>query len=167
MSITVTAYPPSLFSVLSETIEEIIELNKIEATPLHIGAEIHLEQEVLNKICNKEFSTIIMDKEALLKTLEEHGATNIIEIQGDISCECEAFHLDFYKKINEPYSVRISYQNEEEVNELLKDLGNEYSTNAQEISYNKIVERLRNQNLQIENEEVYDDDTIVLTVNLE
>ena len=168
MSITVTAHSPALFSILSGTIHEIIELHKVEATPLHIGQEeIHIEEEVLEKICNKEFKTIIMDRDALLKTLEEHGATDIMESQGDISCECEAFHLDFYKKINEPYTVRISYKSEQGINELLTDLGNEYSTNAQEISYNKIMENIRTQNLTIETEEVYDDDTIVLTINLE
>ena len=167
MSIIVTAYSPTLFSVLSGTIEEIIELNRIEATPLHIGQEIHLDEEIIEKICNKEFNTAIMDKDVLLKTLEEHGATDIMESQGDISCECEAFHLDFYKKINEPYTVRISYKSEQGINELLEDLGNEYSTNAQEVSYNKIMERIQAQNLMIENEEVYDDDTIVLTINLE
>ena len=49
----------------------------------------------------------------------------------------------------------------------MQDIGNEYTINAQEVSYNKIKERLEEQNLDIENEEIYDDNTIVLTVNLE
>lgn len=167
MSITVSAYPTSLFSVLSSTISEIIALHNTQTTEIESGEYIHLDNGVIEKLCNKEFDTLIMDKDALLKTLEEHGATNIVECQGDISCECETFQLDFYKSKNEPYKVRITYHNENGVAELLSNLGNEYSTNAQEISYNKIKERLEYQNLEIENEEVYEDNTIVLTINLE
>ena len=75
--------------------------------------------------------------------------------------------IKLFTEKNEPYKVRITYHNENGVAELLSNLGNEYSTNAQEISYNKIKERLEYQNLEIEDEEVYEDNTIVLTINLE
>ena len=121
----------------------------------------------MSQICNKDFDTIIIDKDTLLKTLEEHGATNIVENNDCISCECDSFLLDFYKQENEPYKVRVSYRKQQGMEELIANLGSEYSTNAQELSYNKIKERLETQNLEIENEEIYEDNTIVLTVNLE
>lgn len=167
MSVTVYAYPTSLFSILSDTIKNAIEISLTESTKIDYSAGVHIEEEVLEELFSKKFTTIIMDKETLLKTLEEHGATNIIESCGDISCECDSFHLDFYKEENAPYSLNISYKKEDGVNELLTDLSNEYSTNAQEVSYEKIKERLEIQNLRIEEEEIYDDNTIVLTVNLE
>ena len=38
---------------------------------------------------------------------------------------------------------------------------------TQEASYNKIKERLESQNLKISDEEVFDDNTIVLTIDLD
>ena len=109
-----------------------------------------------------------MDKSALLKTLEEHGATNFQTDGNTISCNCEAFHLTFTKtEKDKPYTMVATYNKDYGLNELVENLGSEYASNAQEISYNKIKERLEKQNLEIEEEEVYDDNTIVLTVNLE
>lgn len=131
--------------------------------------KFHLTDETLEEeIFNKEFPTAIVDKSTLVKTLEEHGAVNIQQSANTISCDCEAFHITFTKKEEEkPYSMVITYNNDHGLNELVDNLGTEYSANAQEISYNKIKERLEKQNLKIEEEEVFDDNTIVLTVNLE
>lgn len=170
MSVTVSAVPFLLFAVVSKTMVEVIQLGLTKSTEVeNIGKnDFHLENNILGELCNKEFDTIIMDKDVLLKTIEEHGATNIIESQNDISCDCDSFHIDFYKMSeNEPYKIRVSYRNTTGLESLISDLGNEYSINAQEISYNKVKERLEAQNLEIEKEEIYEDNTIVLTVNLE
>lgn len=170
MSVTVSATPFLLFSVLSSTINEIIQLKLTKSTEIeNIGEnEFHFENDISSELCNKEFDTIIMDKDVLLKTLEEHGAINILEGQEDISCQCDSFIIDFFKPSkNEPYKMKVSYKNKAGLESLIADLGNEYSINAQEISYNKIKERLEAQNLEIEQEEIYEDNTIVLTVNLE
>ena len=63
--------------------------------------------------------------------------------------------------------MRINYNSDTELEDIVKDINDEYRANAQEISYNKIKERLEAQNLTIDEEEIYDDNTIVLTVNLE
>lgn len=167
MSVTVNAYPTTLFSILSDTVKQAIEISMAESTKVDYSAGVHISEDTLEEFCNKKLKTIIMDKDTLLKTLEEHGATNIIESCGDISCECDSFHLDFSKELNGPYMLNISYKKEDGLSELIADLSNEYSTNAQELSYERIKERLEIQNLKIEEEEVYDDNTIVLTVNLE
>lgn len=166
MSTTVQALPTLLlFAISDEIIKGIADLkNTTSTTP----SDIQLECEDIEEFINKEFDTTIVDGETLIKTLDEHGATNIIESNGDISCECESFHLDFYKNNeNEAYQVRVTYAQEDGIQELMTNLASEYTTNAQEISYNKIKERLEAQNLYIEEEEIYEDNTIVLTVNLE
>ena len=142
------------------------ESNKI------FNKKLHLEEEEFEKLFNKEFKTEIMDKETLLKTLEEYGATNINisndENQSKITCECENFQLTFVKTEETlPYTLTISYDEEQGLDELVNDIGSEYTLNAQEISYNKIKERLDQKNLTIAEEEIYDDNTIVLTINLE
>lgn len=164
MSATVSAIPfLLLFAISEEIIIGVKDLKNINKTE---NPELNCDQ--INELINKEFDTTIVDCETLLKTLKEHGATHIIESNGDISCECETFHLDFYKmNNNEPYKVKITYSEEANIQELMTNLASEYTTNAQEISYKKIKERLNEQNLSIDEEEIYEDNTIVLTVNLE
>ena len=62
-----------------------------------------------------------------------------------------------------PSSANILDNIEEKVN----DLNSEYALNVQEDAYLGIVEKLKENNMEIEEEEVLDDNTIVLTVNLE
>ena len=63
--------------------------------------------------------------------------------------------------------MQISYVSDKNLNEFVENIGAEYTANAQEISYNKIKERLADKSLEIYEEEIYDDNTIVLTVNLD
>lgn len=129
---------------------------------------LHLESKDIEKsFFNKEFNTTIMDKDALIKTLKEHGATDIKQSDGNIECNCEYFHLKFTRNAeNKPYTMTVTANENKGIDEFAKDIGSEYTLNAQEISYNKIKERLEKQNLEISDEEIYDDNTIVLTVDL-
>ncbi len=168
MSVTVSAAPFLLLYALGQSV---VSLTGAVVSGLsNTNAErLHLEDKTLEEeFFDKEFQTTIMDKAALLKTLEEHGATNFQAEGNTISCNCEAFHLTFTKESKEkPYTMVATYNKDYGLNELVENLGSEYASNAQEISYNKIKERLEKQNLEIEEEEVFDDNTIVLTVNLE
>jgi len=120
------------------------------------------------KLAEKDFKTTIKDKDTLLKTLKEHGAYDIKEYNGNIDCSVQQFKLSFVKNENdEAYRLTISYDEEKNPQTLVDDLSNEYCQNAQEVSYNKIKERLKEHNLEINEEEIYDDNTIVLTVNLD
>ena len=67
-----------------------------------------------------------------------------------------------------PYKMKITTEcTEDEIAELLNNINIEYTSNSQEENYIKIKERLENKGLKINEEEVFDDDTIVLTVNLD
>lgn len=166
MSVSVSAVP---FMLLYAVGQGVINLTSALASGLKDTdmTKLHLEGETLQGLFNKEFKTVIMDKEVLIKTLEEHGATNITEDENTISCLCEEFQITFIQKGKAPYVMYITYNQEKGLNELVENLGSEYATNAQEISYNKIKERLEKQNLEITEEEVFDDNTIVLTVDLD
>lgn len=133
------------------------------------NSKLHLEhKDIVQNFYNKNFDTVIMDENALIKTLKEHGATDIKVNEGQIECNCQYFHLTFVRSDKSlPYTMKITASESKGVDEFASDIGNEYTLNAQEISYNKIKERLEAQNLEISNEEVFDDNTIVLTVNLE
>lgn len=177
MSVSVSAVPILLFYSLGKgviALASAVAAAQVSGTVASglsqtSAKKIHLHDNTLEEeFFNKEFPTVIMDKTALMKTLEEHGATSIQTDGTSISCNCEAFHLTFTKtEKDKPYTMVATYNQDYGLNDLVENLGSEYASNAQEISYNKIKERLEKQNLEIEEEEVYDDNTIVLTVNLD
>jgi len=127
-------------------------------------------KEVVDVIC-QEYETTFVSQDVLTKTLQEHGFDNIQLQNNNVICETELFKLEFYKTADEsePYTLKItsSCDNNEEILTLIEDLSTEYNFNSQNESYNKIKERLEQQGLEIDDEEVFDDDTIVLTVNID
>lgn len=152
MSVTASGIP---FLLLNDTLLKFVARPSTNAT-------------FMNAIVNHIYDTNMMDEKTLLKTLEEHGARNIEINNSKITCICDVFRLNFEKQgANKPYTLEVIANIDNDSESLVQDINVEYSANVQEISYNKIKERLEQKNLTIENEEVYDDNTIVLTVNLE
>ena len=115
----------------------------------------------------KEYETPFTDKEILIKTLEEHGVKNINDFGDSITCEVEGYTLKFSKKAEGNYSLKITCPENLDSEEKVEDLNSEYTMNVQESVYLKILDKLKNNNMQLESEEVEDDNTIVLTVNLD
>lgn len=116
----------------------------------------------------KEFETPFTDKDLLVKTLEEHGVTDISASENFVSGKVEGYVLSFNKyEGKESYTLRISSNNESKIIEKVEDLTSEYTLNVQEDAYLHIIEKLKENNMQIEEEVVEDDNTIVLTINLD
>ena len=136
---------------------------------------ISFDDNAMKKLYSKEFETAIVDKDTLVKTLQEHGIPHLYEQGENVIAEIDDLKLEFKKQEKEPYSLKISCSSpnkikgtfEKAVNELTSNLQEEYTANVQEISYNKIKERLAKKNLSIDSEEILEDDSIVLTINLE
>ena len=170
MSVTVTAAPLYLLLGLGSIVNmtAAVAREAMNGTVSSIS-KLHLEKEELEQLLSKEFETKILDSEVLLKTLKEHGATNIkLGKDNSITCECDLFYVSFVKpEKDKDYNMTITYDKEKDINEFVENIGIEYTLNAQEESYKKIKERLQVQNLEISDEEIYDDNTIVLTVDLE
>lgn len=129
--------------------------------------DVHVINEKL--ILEKTFETPFMDKNILLKTLEEHGAVEIQETDyGVIKCRTGSYVLNFEKtEADKPYFIKITCLKNNNPEEKIKDLENEYTLNVQEEAYLSIIDKLKENNLEVEDEEVQDDNTIVLTINLE
>ena len=166
MSTTISAIPFLLLYSAGASIINFANYAKNNLSTFD-GEKIHLDIEDVEKLLNSDIETQIMDKSTLLKTLDEYGAENIITDNDNISCDCDEFHLEFFKEPAKPYIMNISYLNPNDMKEFVQNFNNEYGINVQELSYNKIKERLEAQNLKIEEENIYEDNTIVLTVNLE
>ena len=110
-----------------------------------------------------------MDKEILIKTLSEHGIENLRENEfGQIKGKSGEYELTFDKtEADKPYYLTINYLSTTDIETEISNISSEYAVNTQEQSYNHIVEKLHDNNMKIEDEEVYDDNTIVITVNLD
>lgn len=116
----------------------------------------------------KTFETPFMDKEILKKTLEEHGVINIAEWENGIAGDVDNYKLTFEKPAEDkPYNLKITCLERDNAEEKAGDLNSEYALNVQEDAYLHLLDKLKENNMQIEEEEVMDDNTIVLTVNID
>ena len=104
----------------------------------------------------------------MLNTLTEHGAEEIIESDGEISCKLFGMEMVYYKKDgSDGYTLDITQITDKGTCEdLINDLNEEYGLNIQEVTYNKIKERLEQENMRLESETVMDDNSIVLTIEV-
>ena len=128
--------------------------------------DVHIINE--QKLIDKSFATSFMDKDVLMKTLDEHGITELEDNNGIITGKFERYILTFEKPESEkPYNLTISCVKNFNPQEMVEDLNNEYTMNVQEESYLSIIEKLKENNMEIEEEEILEDNTIVLTVNVE
>lgn len=169
MSCTVLAVPYALAWVAGTLITAAASnFNKRKETgSISDCGEINIITE--QNFIEKSFETPFMDKEILKKTLEEHGVRNLKEDDyGKIAGVVDNYGLSFEKlEDDKPYFLKISCLETDNAEEKVKDLENEYTLNVQEEAYLNIIEKLKENNMEIEDEEVQDDNTIVLTVNLE
>ena len=116
-------------------------------------------------ICT-QYKTAFKDEELLIKTLSEHGVENIQTNKDKIYCKLDALKFEFEKNDEGVYVMTINHNDEQDL-DVVKDLGEEYQMNVQEQSYNNIKKKLENQNLEIDSEEVLEDNSIMITVNLD
>ena len=175
MSVTVGLVPTLLIYAIAR--------GNISATIAEIGAartiagisenneyseNYHFTIDEIRELQEKEIETVFVDKDTLIKTLEDYGADITVSQADKIECSVEDFEFSFYKTGDNltPYKLKIKYNEEGSLKNLIEDINSGYISNTQEASYNKVIERLEAKNMNWE-EEIYDDDTIVLTVNLD
>lgn len=183
MSCTVLAIPYALAWIISATgvgvgavkaIEKIDDLiiNNLDSSRVSNNIQAPCEDVTVitdRHFIEKSFETAFMDKDILIKTLEEHGVRSISEDEfGKICGAVDNYTLTFEKlEADKPYFLKISCLETDNAEEKLNDLNSEYALNVQEEAYLNIIDKLKENNMQIENEEVTDDNTIVLTVNID
>ena len=189
MSVSVNARPFGLLTDLMDVIRDVAAEDKIAQknfdsmnekikNMLHEDIKSKQIQNVINDavdLISKEYQTVFADRDVLIKTLEEHGM-GTIQLNGDsFTGKMGSFRIDCYReqptafdsKESVPFTIKITAEcTEEEISEFIKEINTEYALNTQEENYIKIKERLEEQGLKIDEEEVYDDDVIVLTVNI-
>ena len=174
MSCTVIAIPYALAWVVGaiSTSATVVGINEFHKNYTRDNFEIENCNDIniisAKEIIQKVFETPFVDKMLLLKTLEEHGVKNIKENDNNIVGNIESYSLTFTKEDNEKtYKLLITCLNDDNPQNKFDDLEEEYAVNVQEDAYNHIIERLNDNNMQIENEEIQDDNTIVITINID
>ena len=177
MSCTVLAVPYALVWVIGAVVTGVATLVNNDSIEEPIRQVVDdVSQDVCDGVkiiseanfMEKSLETPFMDKQLLIKTLEEHGVKNITDDFGKIKGEVDSYSFTFEKMSEDkPYHVTISYLEGNRPEEKLNDLNSEYALNVQEEAYLNIVEKLKDSNMEIEEEEVLEDNTIVLTVNIE
>ena len=115
-----------------------------------------------------DIETRFADADILHSTLKEHGVNTIIHNKNNVEAIFEAGRITYHKNPNdENFKMRIS--NVTNIDGLICDLDlieNEYDLNLQSYTYNSVINNLP-ENMSVENEEVLEDDSILITVNVD
>jgi hypothetical protein len=130
-----------------------------------------IKKEESSKYGTEVYETIFTDVKTLIKTLKEHGANNIqFDDSYNVTCSVNGAKMEFYKPNNESaYSVKVMCENSsfKIADKEISEITTEYSINVQEASYLHIIDKINENNMHLESETIEEDNTIVLTINLE
>lgn len=121
----------------------------------------------LPKFTDKMFPTNFKDGKLLYKTLKDYGVNPQMSESGDLVCKVENAELVFHLPAdNGVYNVEIkSYGSLNLVYPHLSNIDEEYKRNVQSNTYKNVVKKLKEKQVNIENEEILDDNSIVLTID--
>ncbi|WP_043931128.1 hypothetical protein [Bacillus sp. EB01] len=127
-----------------------------------IGAQV---QEDAVKI----FPTNFMDGDLLTKTLKDFGVNPYRKDNGEIVCTIQGTPMTFRQTgAGTPFTVEL--KNPPDMHEVfmyMSDIDEEYKRCLQSAVYEKLKQRAAAKNLSIESEEVLDDNSIVITLNIQ
>lgn len=104
----------------------------------------------------------------LTKTLVEHGISVIKESETMVIAKFPEGTLTYYREnVLEPFKMNVSnIKNAEAVLCNVELIEEEYNANVQTYEYERIMQNLPS-NMTIENEEVLEDDSILITLNID
>ncbi|MCR5260514.1 MAG: hypothetical protein K6C94_01625 [Candidatus Gastranaerophilales bacterium] len=164
-AITAAAISASVNAAKQNEMEEL--LNRYEQS-VQNNTTYKITQEDI-KLLSQVYETPFMDNELLVRTLEEYGIKVIVNEENCITGEIERVKMNFVREDKSmPYKMSIKFPKDcdEMQEEIAQNLYEEYGSNTQEETYIKIKEKIENTNMYIEDEEILDDDSIVLTINI-
>lgn len=142
---------------------------------LALAAEAHLRHlKHLKKLYEESqqeeippIETIFNDATLLEKTLREHGLKVSVMSENELVCQLDEIQLRYSRQSNnEPFVLHIT--GIEDVKKLFEEIElfeQEYKQNVQSYTYNTLVENLAENNMEITEETVLDDNSIMLTID--
>lgn len=112
------------------------------------------------------FPTNFRDGELLFRTLKEFGVNPVREGHS-IKCRVESSLLIFRQSQDSPFYVEVRNAPDlSKVYQYLSDVDEDYKRCLQSMVYEKLKERVEEKNMTVESEEVLEDNSIVLTINI-
>lgn len=114
-----------------------------------------------------QFPTVYVDEDILIQILEQYGVTTESRQENKIVCKYQDYELEFTRLLKEePYDliIRASSKDMRAIHECINNLNGEYYATLQENAYWDIKHTIEEEGMEIEEEEVLEDNTIVLTV---
>jgi hypothetical protein len=115
-----------------------------------------------------QYPTNFRDGALLMEALTEFGAKPVRNNDGQIICQIDNSKMVFTQTADEPYRVEVTNAPAlEEVYHYLSDIDEDYKRCVQTAVYEKLKSRAQEKNMTIESEEVMEDNSIVLTLNVQ
>lgn len=115
----------------------------------------------------KSYPTNFKDKSILMKTLDDYGVNYLTQSNGTINCNLDNHTFKF--KLNENSSYMIEIENEKDLKDMIMNLNNldeDYRRNVQNKTYENLKNKVEEKGYKIESEEVMEDNSIVITINI-
>lgn len=182
MSVTISAIPLAfLFTSLAATKIAAEAVNAIKNISLgdenekilnqinSSDGKCFLSQENL-KLLSQELETPFVSNELLVRTIEEYGIKIIENKDTLVTAKIERLIINFSREDKTlPYKMKFIFPDDclEMQKDIVKNLYEEYGTNTQEEAYIQIKEKIEKSNMYIADEEILEDDSIVLTINVD
>lgn len=112
--------------------------------------------------------TAFTDANLLHKTLTQHGLQVQTTHENELIVRSPSGVLRYFRHNNtQPFSLQMSnISNMRELLDSVDELENEYGRNVQTFTYNKVMTSLHEHGMTVDQEEVLEDDSILLTLNL-
>ena len=112
--------------------------------------------------------TAFTDANLLHKTLTQHGLQVRSTHENELTVSSASGVLRYFRQDNtQPFMLQISHvSNMRELLDIVDELENEYGRNVQTFTYNKVMTSLHEHGMTVEQEEILEDDSIVLTLNV-
>ena len=113
------------------------------------------------------FQTFFTDSDLLKKTLDASGIAYQVK-SGKFIFDYQGNHFEFFKGENENFELKIDGQfNLDKINEFYNDLAHSYEKFVQEQICSNIREKVKNNKaFKIEQEEVLEDESVVITISV-
>ncbi len=112
--------------------------------------------------------TAFTDEHLLAKTLTQHGLQVLGSEENELTVRSESGTLRYFRRAaGEPFYLALeNISNLRELLDSVDELENEYGRNVQAFTYQKVLTGLIEHGMQVGSEEILEDESILLTLNL-
>jgi len=128
------------------------------------------KQQVIAPEVESALPTIYASQELLVKTLKQHGVQDLQVQQGQVLCNINGYKLKYYRNSDMdgvPYELAVTSRNDlRKLYSEITSLNECYQSNVQEQVYVNVKKKLEEKQAVIENEEIMEDNSIILTVTI-